>query len=683
MTSLKRLVVWPLFTALLTLNASVVGCRSNTNDDGGSTDAVTTDGQGETTDTTNAKSYVSPGGTAGLNIGTADTGVAVLATFDPGAFVQASAATDSSADDSIGPAQTEPPPPPPPDGTLPPPPPPDGTLPPPPPPDGTLPPPPPPPDGTLPPPPPPDGTLPPPPPPDGTLPPPPGGTFPPPPDGSLPPPPPPGTLPPPPLPGLTGGFVPVFPDGTVPPPPPPGFEAFPGFFNFGSTEFTNFAQQFAPPPPGTPGAPPPPGTPGAPPPSSFATFPFQAFLQDHPLEAIIPGVPPKFDPGAVFGAFVFGTIPPPPPGFPPFPPPPDFAATGGFGFGPPLPPPPGGVLPPGPPPPGAPPFPGIPPGPPPGLPPGLPEGFYEFHAALSAMHEFLSGFAFPPPPPGPLGEDGAFPGTGPDGALPPGVPFQFIDFATIAEFLPPGFLSPEAIAGAFESFGTGHPLIGEGGEVNPELEVALGEHPPIPPGFDGFDFAGDAQHFDDLFTVYDAANVGETLTGQVNATFADPLEDGSEAKCTETTVVEAITGQATPLVLMEPGVYQTQWVVDLHVTTNTHVAISFPGAPEVGTEFDMAKEIFSQMTWTMLIQEIDTDGDGVADEIHTTGANTIEVLEETAAGEIPAGLPPLPEPPPLLVPFQFQGVLETGAPPEVTPSEPSEEASAKASAARG
>jgi hypothetical protein len=457
--------------------------------------------------------------------------------------------------------------------------------------------------------------------------------------------------------------------------------------DFSNPEFANFAQQFIPPPggfpPGTPpppgsfppGTPPPPGSPGAPPPT-FADFPFAQFLQDHPIQAIIPGAPPKFEPGAAFGQFTFGNVPPPPPGFPPFPPPPELV-----GFFPPPPPlgpgvPPPGTLPPGaPPPPGGfppgvappgfpptlgplPPFAGVPIGPPPELPPGLPDQFYVFHDALAAMHDFLSAQPFPPLPP--------IPGDGADG-LPAGGPFAFVDFESVAEFLPPSFLPPDLVAGAFEDFGAGHPLIGDGGEVNPDLEEALAEHPPIPPGFDGFDFTGDAQQFDDLFTLYNAANVGLPTQGQVNATFTGLLEDGSEARCSDTTLFEALTGQATPLILMEPGVYQTQWVVDIHQTTSSHVVIQHPDAQD-GLEVDITTEVFSQMTWTMLIKEVDTDGDGVADEVHTSGANTIEVIEETVDGSLPEGIPALPPPPELLLQLQFQGVM--GAPP--APAEPSQ-----------
>lgn len=427
--------------------------------------------------------------------------------------------------------------------------------------------------------------------------------------------------------------------------------------DFTSPEFAAFAQQFTPPPGGVPGAPP---LPGSPPPLTFAQFPFAEFLQNNPIEMIIPGVPPRFEPGAVFGQFTFGTVPPPPPGFPPFPPPPPPGGSA-FGFFPPppgTPPPPGGFPPGTPPPPGFGPLPlvpGGPIGPPPELPPGLPEEFYVFHDALLAMHEFLATQPFPPR--GPLGEDGTFPGEGVEG-VPPGIPFMFIDFESIAEFLPPGFLPPDAVTGAFENFGAGHPLIGEGGEVNPELEDALAEHPPIPPGFDGFDFQGDMAQFDDLFTVYNPEVAGQPLQGQVNATLTGVLDDGSETRTSDTTVIEAVPGQATPLIQMEPGVYQTQWVVDIHQSRTSHVVVQHP---ELGdnVEFDQTTETFSQMTWTMLIKEVDTDGDGVVDKIQTSGANVIEKIDETVEGEAPEGLPPLPPAPELLLPLQFQGVMGT------------------------
>ena len=75
------------------------------------------------------------------------------------------------------------------------------------------------------------------------------------------------------------------------------------------------------------------------------------------------------------------------------------------------------------------------------------------------------------------------------------------------------------------------------------------------------------------------------------------------------------------------------------------------------------------MTWTMLIKEVDIDGDGVVDEIQTSGANQLEKIDETVDGEIPEGLPPLPPTPELLMSLQFQGVMGTSeAPIEPQPS---------------
>jgi hypothetical protein len=112
---------------------------------------------------------------------------------------------------------------------------------------------------------------------------------------------------------------------------------------------------------------------------------------------------------------------------------------------------------------------------------------------------------------------------------------------------------------------------------------------------------------------------------------------------------------------MEEGVYQTQWVVDIHQTISSHVAVEHPDTPGAGVEFDTNREVFSQMTWTMLIKEVDTDGDGVADQIQTSGANQVVVLEETQDGEAPEGMPPLPPPPEMVLPLTFQGVMQGGA----------------------
>jgi len=374
------------------------------------------------------------------------------------------------------------------------------------------------------------------------------------------------------------------------------------------------------------------------------------------LHDVIPGVPPKFEHGA-FGEVAFGDVPPPPPGFPPFLPPPEFIAAGGadfaslFGQGP------------------------VPPGDgssPPGVgpngellpPPGLPPEFFAFNQSLADIQGFLADSAtLPPTPP---------PGSGPlapgDGQLPPGegpVPqdLAFVPFDQIAEFLPPDFPPPDEAIGRFNGFGADHPLIGEDGNVNPDLESALNDRPPVPEGFDGFDFNGDSAQFDDLFTVYDDAMVGKTVRGQVNTTFSDTLDDGTPINCSDTTVIETVLGEATPMVQMGEGVFQTQWVVNIRQLTNSSIDIIDPVYSPDGKPLELTRESLSQMTWTMVFKQIDTDGDGVSDEMQVTGSNTVKMLDETVDGEMPVGLPPLPPPPELLLPLDFEGVLDLGGAP--------------------
>ena len=73
---------------------------------------------------------------------------------------------------------------------------------------------------------------------------------------------------------------------------------------------------------------------------------------------------------------------------------------------------------------------------------------------------------------------------------------------------------------------------------------------------------------------------------------------------------------------------------------------------------DQSREILSQMTWTMVLHEVDTDGDGVPDEVRVSGSNTVEILSETVDGGLPDGFPSLPAPPPLILPLEFEGILE-------------------------
>ncbi len=423
--------------------------------------------------------------------------------------------------------------------------------------------------------------------------------------------------PPPPPPGWHG-------DWFAPPPAPEGMDLFPQDFFF-SDKFDDFFDEAFFIDEGFAGAPPP-----------FEEFPFEDFFANHSILDIIPGAPPEFEHGVAFGAFQFGDVPPPPPGFPPFPPPPDF--LGEFGdFGAAFGPPPGD-------------FPdGLPPGPIPVLPPE----FFEFKEQLDELHAFLEEFDFPPPP------DGEFP----SGDLPffPDGPPQLggIEFDQIADLLPPGFLPPEGAIAAFENFGRDHPLVGDGGVVNPDLERALDEHPPAPEGFEAFDFEGDRPQFDDLFTVYDEESIGETARGQVNTTANVILEDGTPMHRSNTTVLECVQEEALPLAEMAPGVFQTQWVVNVRCLTNMVVDLGDPNDPEGITQFEQTIEELSQVTWTMIMQEVDTDGDGIPDEVLMSGSSVVDVLGTTVTGGPPEGTPPLPPPPPLVLPFDFEGVLET------------------------
>ena len=65
------------------------------------------------------------------------------------------------------------------------------------------------------------------------------------------------------------------------------------------------------------------------------------------------------------------------------------------------------------------------------------------------------------------------------------------------------------------------------------------------------------------------------------------------------------------------------------------------------------------MTWTMIMREVDTDGDGIPDEVHMSGSSVVDILSTTVTGGPPEGAPPMPPPPPLVLPFDFEGVLET------------------------
>jgi len=261
----------------------------------------------------------------------------------------------------------------------------------------------------------------------------------------------------------------------------------------------------------------------------------------------------------------------------------------------------------------------------------------------------------PLPPTGTPGAPGPFP-RGP--FFPPPV-----DFEAIKELLPPTFLPPEFATAAFDNFGLNSPLIGASNFVNPDLEAAALAHPPVPQGYDGFDFHGDCPQYDDLFTLYDQELVGVPMKGQVNATFTSETPDGRPVFCSDTTLIDVLLGEALPFVDMGDGILQTQWVVDVHTVRNTHFLVEHPDGPDVNEEFDVTNEMFSQITWTVLVHETDTDGDGLPDQVLTTGSNTIELIEETVGGEGPVLIE---EPPALLQPYEFDTVLNLGDEPPAT-----------------
>ncbi|MFQ5462719.1 MAG: hypothetical protein ACE5E5_08845, partial [Phycisphaerae bacterium] len=295
-------------------------------------------------------------------------------------------------------------------------------------------------------------------------------------------------------------------------------------------------------------------------------------------------------------------------------------------------------------------------------PPDLPPEFFQFQERLSELQNLLQDSPPPlaggPPPPG---SGPALPGDAPTGSA-PSAQLAFLGFDEVADLLPEDFLPPDQVAEKLDVFGQDHPLIGDGGVVNPDLETAMLEHPPVPEGFDGFDFTGDQAQFDDMFSVYDEGNVGTTQRGQVNSTLNDVLEDGTKVRCSDTTVLETVQGEAMPLVEMEPGVYQTQWVVNIRQLTTSVMQFEDPVDPTIVTEADQSREVLSQMTWTMVMQEVDTDGDGVPDEMRMTGSNKLKVLSDTTEGGPPADLPPMPPPPPIVIPLDFEGVLDLNQP---------------------
>ncbi len=72
-------------------------------------------------------------------------------------------------------------------------------------------------------------------------------------------------------------------------------------------------------------------------------------------------------------------------------------------------------------------------------------------------------------------------------------------------------------------------------------------------------------------------------------------------------------------------------------------------------DFEQATEILGEIRWIVIIKEVDLDGDGVPDETHVHGQSSFEKFTEDVTGTAPEGLP---EPPPLILPFEYDAVLE-------------------------
>jgi hypothetical protein len=435
----------------------------------------------------------------------------------------------------------------------------------------------------------------PPPPPEGD-----GGDVPPPPEGDggdQPPPPEGGDQPPPPE--GDGGDQPPPPEGDggdVPPPPEgDGGDQPPpppeGFEAFPPDfEFTDEFQEFVD------------GSFTGDEPLKFEEIPFDEYFQEHALDELYSDLPPDYK-EQYFGEFAFGDVPPPPEGFPEFPPPPDFMGTDGefvpFEFDPNAPP-----------------------------PEGMPPEFFEFDVKRAELEAFLGEFKF----------EGS-PGD--------------IDFEALAEFLPDGFLPPEDVLALFDGFGDDHPLIGEDGSVNPELEGAFHERPPVPEGFDGFDFEGDCPQFDDLITVYDEKNVDETMRGQVNTTRTEELPDGCVVSCSDTTLIETVLGESIPLLSVAPGIFETQWTVKVRQITTT---VFKKVAPDGGEEtFKVTHEIVGLVLWTVVMEEVDTDGDGEPEQMHVHGTSDYEILSSETTGEAPEGLGAPPE---MILPYEYDATMD-------------------------
>jgi len=335
----------------------------------------------------------------------------------------------------------------------------------------------------------------------------------------------------------------------------------------------------------------------------FIDFPFDEFLGDHGLTDVFPGLPSAPDD---FGDYKLGELPETADGYPEFPDIPgtsnEFASWFDDESGP--------------------------------VPDSVPATFYDYQDAHDALAAYIEK----------QGTTGS------------------ANYYDVMNLLPDGFLSPEQVADWLEDFGNDTPMIGRGSTVNADLEMAFGDCPPVPYGFAGFAFQGEFDQFDDLFTRYDQAAVGEGKTLQVNSTFTVDLGAGIMVTGSQTTVIEGVLSEATPLVEMSQDVYQTQWVVNIRQATNVDYSAFYSAAPDSTEEGRVFVETISQMVWTVVAQEMDTDTDGQTDQVRVVGTGTLAVLESTIEGpEVVEMIGDAFLGPAVVPPFSFDAVLVVDA----------------------
>ncbi len=306
----------------------------------------------------------------------------------------------------------------------------------------------------------------------------------------------------------------------------------------------------------------------------FNSFPFDEFFESYELADLISELPEL--PNSLIGQFDFGQLPDGVEGYPDFPTFPnsndnDFAIWFSDEVN--------------------------------GAPSDVPEKLFEYVDALDQLLASVGGE-----------------GTGP------------VLYDDVKDLLPEGALTLDQVIQRLDDFGQNSPLIGQDMSVNADLEVAFQDHPPVPDGFEAIAFQGDVDQFDDLFTIYSQPAVGQTRQVQVNSTFSTTLVSGVDVTGSQTTILESIVSEATPLIEMAARVYQAQWTVNIRQLTNVDYAVENQFSPGTSDMGSLHIESLSQMGWTVVFKETDTDADGAADQILVTGEGTFELLDVSVEG---------------------------------------------------